>query len=185
VLQNFICDFSEWSQDVQHLHIAQCFIMPTCLLDSISLLNNLCTLNISPIYVGNFQEFRALAPLALESLTLGLSCPLYTRLPDPITPLPDFLVSLENLDISGPLIAVADFVQSLGSRRLTSLVVEAGSKHVICDQHVSLMEAENVNVCNFGSMLHTIHCVGETAFEKLPSLRRVVHASTFPSYLVC
>jgi len=156
VLQNFICDFSEWSQDVQHLRIAQCFIMPTCLLDSISLLNNLRTLNISPIHVGSFQEFRPLAPLALESLTLRLSCPLYDRLPDPITPLPDFLVSLENLDISGPLIAVVDFVSSLGSRRLTNLVVEAGSKHVTCDQHVSLMEVENVNVCDFGNMLYTI-----------------------------
>jgi len=157
VLKNLICDFSEWSQQVEHLHVTQGIIMPISLLEGISLLSNLRTLNISPIQVGSFQEFCPLAPLSLESLTLGLSCSSYTRLPNPITSLPDFLVSLEKLNISGPLIAVVDFVQSLGSQHITSLVIEAGGKGVKCDQHGKKpLEAENVNVCDFGSMLHTV-----------------------------
>jgi len=160
VMLNLICDFAQWLKDIQYLYMTQGTVMPMSLLDSISLLSNLRTLEISTIQVGSFQEFRPLAPLALKSLTLKLSCSSYIRLPDPITSSPDFLESLEKLDISGPRVVVVDFVQSLESQYLTSLAIEARDKEVECDQHgkkpVSLMEAGNVNVCDFGSMLHTI-----------------------------
>ena len=124
MLRNLICDLSEWSQEIQHLHITQSIILQAWMFNSISLLSNLRTLILSPIQVNNFEEFRPLAPLALESLTLELSCPSYVCLPYPITPLPDFLALLKKLDIYGSSIVIADFVQSLGSQNLTSLTIE-------------------------------------------------------------
>jgi len=124
MLRNLICDFSEWSQEIQHLHITQGIAMPISLLDSISLLRNLRTLELSPIQVGCFREFRPLAPLALESLTLELSCSSYICLPNPITSLPEFLALLEKLHISGSSIMITDFIRSLGTQHLTSLTVK-------------------------------------------------------------
>ena len=96
MLRNLICDLSEWSQEIQHLHIAQSTILQAWMFNSISILSNLRTLILSPIQVDNFEEFSPLALLALESLTLELSCSSYVRLPYPITPLPDFLALLKN-----------------------------------------------------------------------------------------
>jgi len=122
--------------------------------------------------VGDFQEFRPLAPLALESLTLGLSCSSYIRLPDPVTLLPDFLALLEKLDISGPSIVIADFVQSLGTQRLTSLTVESESEvqasaGAVASKHGPLkgkkkpstsIQTKNVDhrISDFRSILQTI-----------------------------
>jgi len=169
MLKNLICDFSESSQEIQHLQIAQGTIMSTWLFNSISLLSNLRTLELSSIQVNNFEEFRPLAPLALESLTLELSCSSYACLPYPITPLPGFLALLKKLHISGSSIAIADFVQSLGSQNLTSLVIEGKiqadeSTCSSCMQHRMLKtkskmkKKEDVNhrMYDFESILRTI-----------------------------
>ena len=165
VLESLLCDFSEWSPGVQLLRITQDTTMPISLLDSISLLSNLRTLDLALVQVGSFEEFRPLAPLVLESFTLKLSCSSYTRLPNPITPLPDFLASLERLHISGPLIAVSDFVRSLGSQHLTSLVVRdedifspRWDQRRKGKKSSTLTEAEDVKqqMYDFGSMVHTI-----------------------------
>jgi len=170
VLRNLICDLSEWSQEIQHLHIAQSTILQTWMFNSISILSNLRTLELSPVQVKNFEEFHPLAPLALESLTLELSCSSYTSLPYPITPLPDFLALLKKLRISGSSIVIADFVQSLGSQKLTSLAIEgkiqadesAWSSSSRCMKHRTLKTSSklkktvNHRIHGFESILHRI-----------------------------
>ncbi|KAF5350663.1 hypothetical protein D9756_008525 [Leucocoprinus leucothites] len=128
-LRALLSDLVEWSPGLQSFMIRRVPGVPVSLFKHVSPLSNLRILELSSLVgVKSFEDFRPLAPLALESLTLQFSCSSYTQLSGAIIPIPAFLSSLEKLHIFGPLDAVADFLQSLGSGSLTSLDVEVDSE---------------------------------------------------------